>query len=444
MHCNLIGLAESRVLYGALWLVSPQLSALYYIVHIYIYIWYTTTSTATTTTTWTKSLFDTLREGYIKRRCLQFCHLTSYRCTVHINHGAREEAWDNQCPFSENQGRSYKVPSVLGIWAKSVPETQRGPWEIQKEIRASEKPSTPNPEGCTKLPTDIASACHKFWRFKLLPPDTIASEPARCWHGVHTNQSFKAKKLLAWQEHLLRQNTSSSQQGDRILHSSNGGEQRIANHLVDGYDPTTRTVYEFHRCLWHGCPLCHPHPGRDKYSKLHPDRTLQEVYEATLAKHHCLREHGYHLVIKWEHEWDHEVKTNKELQQFLSTYECVEPLTPRDAFFGGHTNAVKLHHEIKEDEGEEIKYVDVTLLYPWVNKTQEYPVGHPPSSPTLKIKISEHTLELPKLTSFRLFACIILRCPIDMEASWSFPNVELVWRWKCESHSTTKNGNVLT
>ena len=187
-------------------------------------------------------------------------------------------------------------------------------------------------------------------------------------------------------------------------------------------------------CLWHGCPLCHPHPGRDKYSKLHPDRTLQEVYEATLAKHHRLREHGYHLVIKWEHEWDHEVKTNKELQQFLSTYECVEPLTPRDAFFGGRTNAVKLHHEIKEDEKEQIKYVDVTSLYPWVI---------PPSSPTPKIKISEHTLELPKLTSFRLFACIIL-CPIDMEASWSFPTVELVWRWKCKSYSTTKNGNVLT
>ena len=94
-------------------------------------------------------------------------------------------------------------------------------------------------------------------------------------------------------------------------------------------------------------------------------------------KHHRLRDHGYHLVIKWEHEWDHEVKTNKELQQFLSNYECVELLIPRDAIFGGRTNAPKLHYEIKEDEGEQIKYVDVTSLYPWANKTQEYPVGHP-------------------------------------------------------------------
>ena len=28
-------------------------------------------------------------------------------------------------------------------------------------------------------------------------------------------------------------------------------------------------------------------------------------------------------------------------------------------------------------QGEKIKYIDVTSLYPWVNKTHEYPVGHP-------------------------------------------------------------------
>ena len=46
-------------------------------------------------------------------------------------------------------------------------------------------------------------------------------------------------------------------------------------------------------------------------------------------------------------------------------------------FFGGRTNAVRLHHVANEDQGEQIKYVDVTSLYPWVNKTQQYPTGHP-------------------------------------------------------------------
>ena len=71
------------------------------------------------------------------------------------------------------------------------------------------------------------------------------------------------------------------------------------------------------------------------------------------------------------------METNPELQQFLDTLEMVDPLQPRNAFFGGRRDAVKLHHVIERKVDEKIKYIDVTPLYPWVNKTQEYPVGHP-------------------------------------------------------------------
>ncbi|GIX98241.1 DNA-directed DNA polymerase [Caerostris extrusa] len=46
-------------------------------------------------------------------------------------------------------------------------------------------------------------------------------------------------------------------------------------------------------------------------------------------------------------------------------------LNPRDAFFGGRTNALKLFYE------GSAKYVDFTSLYPWVNKYCVYPIGHP-------------------------------------------------------------------
>lgn len=71
------------------------------------------------------------------------------------------------------------------------------------------------------------------------------------------------------------------------------------------------------------------------------------------------------------------MKTSEALQRFLATYEYVEPLEPRDAFFGGRTNAVKLYHQVDQSSTEKIKYIDATSLYPWVNKTQEYSVGHP-------------------------------------------------------------------
>ena len=183
---------------------------------------------------------------------------------------------------------------------------------------------------------------------------------------------------MAWQEHQLRQQHHAL--GDLIGSIRNGGEVRVLyRYLVDGFDPcdpiTQRpTVYEFNRCLWHRCLSCFP-VYRNRYPICHADRTLQEVYESTLNKQETLTQRGYDVKIIWECDWDVEVRTNADLRQFLDTQEIVGPLQPRNAFFGGRTNAVKLHHVADPDQ--EIDYIDVTSLYPWENKKGEYPVEHP-------------------------------------------------------------------
>ena len=120
----------------------------------------------------------------------------------------------------------------------------------------------------------ITSACNRYWRKKLVPENTIVSRPPRGWSGARSNQSVKALKWLAWQEHLLRQQTNTSQApGDRIRTTTNGGEMRVGPQrvLVDGYDVSTNTVYEFHGCLWHGCPKCFKN-NRHSPSIINPDR----------------------------------------------------------------------------------------------------------------------------------------------------------------------------
>ena len=52
-----------------------------------------------------------------------------------------------------------------------------------------------------------------------------------------------------------------------------------------------------------------------------------------------------------------------------------ELLNPRDAFFGGRTEHFRTFCEAAPNEY--MAYVDFTSLYPYVNATQEYPVGHP-------------------------------------------------------------------
>jgi len=69
------------------------------------------------------------------------------------------------------------------------------------------------------------------------------------------------------------------------------------------------------------------------------------------------------------------MRDNPTVKSFVEQLDWVEPLEPRDAFFGGRTGAVSLY--ASTEENEEIHYADVTSLYPWVNKTGLYPTGHP-------------------------------------------------------------------
>jgi hypothetical protein len=50
----------------------------------------------------------------------------------------------------------------------------------------------------------------------------------------------------------------------------------------------------------------------------------------------------------------------------------INPLEPRDALYGGRTEAFTLFQK-----DQDIAYVDVTSLYPYINKTGKIPIGHP-------------------------------------------------------------------
>ena len=165
-----------------------------------------------------------------------------------------------------------------------------------------------------------------------LKADTIAVEPLRGWRGARVNQSIKALQWLYWQQHQQPED-------DTIRHVRNGGEVQVMTrteaYFVDGYDKSDRTIYEFHGCLWHGCPTCHP--DRDVKHYTNPDRSMAELHRATEQKTRALRQAGYTVVECWEHEWDERVCTDPDVKAFLSTFELVPPLDPRAAFFGGRT-----------------------------------------------------------------------------------------------------------
>jgi len=123
-------------------------------------------------------------------------------------------------------------------------------------------------------------------------------------------------------------------------------------------------VYEFNGCYFHG-HMCQPF--RDLPIEC-GGGTLTERYEQTMFRLERIAKAGYQFEVKWECEF--------EPPEDMKVKEERLPLRTRDALYGGRTEAMLLHYQVKEGE-ETIQYVEVMSLYPWVCKYFKFPVGHP-------------------------------------------------------------------
>lgn len=68
---------------------------------------------------------------------------------------------------------------------------------------------------------------------------------------------------------------------------------------VDGFDPATNTVYQFHGDYWHGNPDVFPGHTMNKLAK----KTHKELYDRTIARDEQLRALGYNVVVMWENDY---------------------------------------------------------------------------------------------------------------------------------------------
>ena len=152
------------------------------------------------------------------------------------------------------------------------------------------------------------------------------------------------------------------------------GEKKFGPYWVDGYDEEEDEAFEYHGCFWHGCPVCYP---RDRTTTKNPvtGQSMSELYFLTQKKEAYLRSCGLKLTVMWEHDFLERLRTDEELRDFADTLDLQDRLEPRRAFYGGRTNALRLYRKV--DDPMQIRYYDVTSLYPYVLKTQTFPVGHP-------------------------------------------------------------------
>ncbi|XP_063934061.1 uncharacterized protein LOC135145859 [Zophobas morio] len=239
----------------------------------------------------------------------------------------------------------------------------------------------------------IASACNLVFRRNFLQKDTIGIIP-RNGYRCGDNQSEVAIKWLTWIGHS---------NNIVINHAANGRETRLPeNILVDGFCEATNTVFEFYGCWYHGCEKCY----FDQTCKLSDKKDgLFIKREATLDKEYRIKAAGYNLLTIWQCQYEKELKRNPAMQEFINAIPRTRcpPLNPRDAFYGGRTNACKLYYNCTSDD-EKIMYYDVCSLYPYINKYGKYPIGHP-----IKIYVGDNECRQVELQSVEgLIKCLVL------------------------------------
>ena len=79
-------------------------------------------------------------------------------------------------------------------------------------------------------------------------------------------------------------------------------------------------------------------------------KTMEQLYSDTMKKVNYLKGHGFRVVQKWGCELKKDLEEDEEMKQFFDQNKIMDPLQPRDAFYGGRTNATKLFHECQGDQ----------------------------------------------------------------------------------------------
>ena len=136
---------------------------------------------------------------------------------------------------------------------------------------------------------------------------------------------------------------------DQIQHKYNHGEMRLGQHNlpVDGYHKQSNTVFQFHGCIFHGCPKSDCCKTKGHLVNPINGQLFTTLYTDTKEKERYLKCLGYNVVTIFECEWDYVKQNSDSIRQFVSSLNAREmierkPMTEaeiitsvnQDKFFG--------------------------------------------------------------------------------------------------------------
>uniref|UniRef100_A0A914M0Y3 DNA-directed DNA polymerase n=1 Tax=Meloidogyne incognita TaxID=6306 RepID=A0A914M0Y3_MELIC len=237
--------------------------------------------------------------------------------------------------------------------------------EVTKRKSGERAASTKGHDGIDVLreAMTIASACMKHFRTNHLKEEHLALVPERGYDKVDGNQSLLALRFFKWYSEKYNVTVRTV--------NSEGGEKRIGNYQLDGWIEEENYGIEVNGCVWHGCPKCFP----NDYELMPSGKTAGYLREHDKNRMEFIKSQINRVDVYWECEIYQMLEKDFEMERKFYTYIDDGPIDIRNCFYGGRTGPLKLLHKAKA--GERISYYDVTSLYPFINVTTNYPVGHP-------------------------------------------------------------------
>ena len=139
-------------------------------------------------------------------------------------------------------------------------------------------------------------------------PNEKVKAPPMAYERTFYGKGQVSQLAISWLE------KTSKRLGIHIHHAmcGHGGERWILGAPVDGYDPKSGTIFQYHGCWWHGCRRCFPDGDR----RIAHGKTREELYTATLKRARALINAGHTVIEKWEYD---DIKTLKSRQKRTRT-----------------------------------------------------------------------------------------------------------------------------
>ena len=195
----------------------------------------------------------------------------------------------------------------------------------------------------------IASVAMKVYQRNFMPKNTIPILPPAGYNA----KEKQSREALIWLKYI------EASEGIDLVYAGKPKEHRIEGGVkLDGYCAATNTAYEYEGCWIHGCPKCFK--DRTFFNPLLRN-TMEELFQATIAREEFIRSKGYNLVVIWGCEWRAKLM-EPNVKQIASEIPMRRPLDPREALRGGRTEVGMTYFKAKH-AGEKLCYVVSTCIF---------------------------------------------------------------------------------